>query len=167
MKTAGCKHIDPRPVKTKRWMMPETSTECQPIHVSHGPLPHAAFKNPSLKGIRNLRSFENGLPVLLAWCCNKHCIFLVAQMVKNLSAIQETWVWSLGQVAMDRGVWEGYSPWGCKESDTPEWLTHFFPFTKPTVNRLALLCVMWVDPHPGSETVLKHFHYSKVNLHIH
>ena len=24
---------------------------------------------------------------------------------------------------MDRGAWQGYSPWGCKESDTTEQLT--------------------------------------------
>ena len=25
---------------------------------------------------------------------------------------------------MDRGAWQGYSPWGRKESDTTEQLTH-------------------------------------------
>ena len=44
MKIADCKHTDPRPIKTKRLTIPETSTVCQPIHVSHGPLPHTAFK---------------------------------------------------------------------------------------------------------------------------
>ena len=30
------------------------------------------------------------------------------------------------QNPMDRGAWWAtYSPWGCKESDTTEWLTHF------------------------------------------
>ena len=53
-------------------------------------------------------------------------VSLVAQLVKNLPAMQETWVWSL--------VWEGkgyppqysglYSPWGCKELDTTEQLSH-------------------------------------------
>ena len=53
-------------------------------------------------------------------------VSLVAQLVKNLPAMQETWVPSL--------VWEGkgyplqysglYSPWGCKELDTPEQLSH-------------------------------------------
>ena len=61
-------------------------------------------------------------------------------MVKNLSAMQETWVLSQGQEDpldkgmathsqysclknfMDReGAWQAtYSPWGCKESDTTE-----------------------------------------------
>ena len=59
---------------------------------------------------------------------------LVAQTVKNLPAMWETWVRVLG--------WEdnqlqysslenphgqrslvGYSPWGCKESDMTEWLS--------------------------------------------
>ena len=57
---------------------------------------------------------------------------LVAQMVKNLPAMQETQVQSLGQedplekemaphssLLAWRIPWaEGYSPWGCKESDT-------------------------------------------------
>ena len=65
---------------------------------------------------------------------------LVAQMVKNLPAVQETWVQSLGckdypgegsgyprqysclENSMDRGAWQT-SPWICKESDMTEWLT--------------------------------------------
>ena len=66
---------------------------------------------------------------------------LVAQTVKNLPAIQETQVWSLGREdPLEKGMaihssilaWRiswieepaGYSPWGCKESDTTEQLTH-------------------------------------------
>ena len=61
----------------------------------------------------------------------------VARMVKNLSAIQETWVQSLGREdPLEKGMathssilaWRipwteesgGYSPWGYKESDTTE-----------------------------------------------
>ena len=56
---------------------------------------------------------------------------LVAQMVKNLPAVQETWVRSLSQEdpveilqysclenPMDRGAWR--APWGCKNLDTTE-----------------------------------------------
>ena len=61
---------------------------------------------------------------------------LVAQMVKNLPAMQETWVRSLGpEDPLEKGMathsriltWEIpwteepgglYSPWGCRESDT-------------------------------------------------
>ena len=67
---------------------------------------------------------------------------LVAQMVKNLPAIQETWLWSLGGKIPWRRKWQptlvflpreshgqrslvGYSPWGCKELDTTEQLTLF------------------------------------------
>ena len=68
--------------------------------------------------------------------------FLVAQTVKNLSSMQETWVWSLGREdapgegngspiqyfclenSMGRGAWQGYSPWGHKELNTTEWLKH-------------------------------------------
>ena len=63
---------------------------------------------------------------------------LVAQMVKNLPASQETWFRSLGQedpleketathsriliweIPWTKGSLEGYSPWGCKELDTTE-----------------------------------------------
>ena len=69
-------------------------------------------------------------------------ISLVAQRVKCLPAVQETQVLSLGwedplekemathssilvwKIPMDRGTWLGYSPWGCKESDTAERLSH-------------------------------------------
>ena len=67
--------------------------------------------------------------------------FLVAQMVvKNLPAMQETWVQSLGwDDPLEKGMathssilaWRfhgqrslaGYSPWGRKESDMTEWLS--------------------------------------------
>ena len=61
---------------------------------------------------------------------------LVAQLVKNLPAMQESWVRSLGwedpleeEMAThsstplprefhEQRSWAGYSPWDCKESDT-------------------------------------------------
>ena len=66
---------------------------------------------------------------------------LVAQLEKNLPAMQENWVRSLGwedspgegngnplhysclENPMDRGAWQGYSPWGHKESDITEQLS--------------------------------------------
>ena len=65
---------------------------------------------------------------------------LVAQMVKNLPAVQETWVWLPGQeYPLEKGMAThseflsgefceqrslvGCSPWDHKESDTTEWLT--------------------------------------------
>jgi len=67
-------------------------------------------------------------------------IYLVAQMVKNLPAMQKTQVQSLDQEEpLEKGMattsvflpgefhgWKslaGYSPWGCKELDTTEQLT--------------------------------------------
>ena len=62
-------------------------------------------------------------------------------MVKNLPAMRETWVQSLGwedpleevmatrssipawRIPMDRGAWGGYSPWGRRESDMTEQLS--------------------------------------------
>ena len=71
------------------------------------------------------------------------CTFhsLVAQTVKNLPAVQEMWVQSLGWEDPWRRAWlstpaflprefygqrslEGYSPWGHKQSDMTEQLTH-------------------------------------------
>ena len=68
---------------------------------------------------------------------------LVTQMVKNLLAMQDTWVQSLGQEDPRRREWPttpvflsrefhgqrslvGYSPRGRKESSTTEWLTHIW-----------------------------------------
>ena len=66
---------------------------------------------------------------------------LVAQLVKNLPAVQESWVRSLcweeplekemvtqsgilaWTVPMDRGAWRAAVPGGCKESDTTEQLS--------------------------------------------
>ena len=65
---------------------------------------------------------------------------LVAHMAKTPSAMQETWIQSLGQEDPQRRKWEptpvllpgeshgqrslvGYSPWGCKESDMTEGLS--------------------------------------------
>ena len=72
---------------------------------------------------------------------------LVAQRVKHLPTMRETWVWSLGREDLlekemathsstllpgkfhgPRSL-VGYSPWGCKESETTERL-HFFLFLK-------------------------------------
>ena len=67
--------------------------------------------------------------------------FLVAQTVKSLPAMWETWVWSLGWEdhpekemtthfsilpGKSHGLRSlaGYTSWGCKEVDTTEWL-HF------------------------------------------
>ena len=94
---------------------------------------------------------------------------LVAQMVKNLPAMWETWVWSLDgedplekgmashssnsclERSMDRGAWQGQNPWGHKESDptgklththtTPTWPLALWPWGLPRL--LDVLCVHW------------------------
>ena len=67
-------------------------------------------------------------------CYRLNQVSLVARTVKNLPAMQETWVQSLGQEdPLEKGMAThsvflpeeshgqrslgGYSPWGCKESD--------------------------------------------------
>ena len=67
-----------------------------------------------------------GYPLQYSWAS------LVTQLVKNPSAMWETWIQSLGwEDALEKGkathpvFWPGefhglYSPWGCKESDMTE-----------------------------------------------
>ena len=65
----------------------------------------------------------------------------MAQMVKNLPAMQETWIQSLGwkdlleegmtthtsilawRILMDKKNLMGYSSWNCKESVTAQWIS--------------------------------------------
>ena len=81
---------------------------------------------------------ENPQPTPWRFCPKPHNqVSLVAQTVKNLPAVQETWVWFLGQEDPWRRKWQptpvflseeshgwrnlvGYSPWGRKELDTTE-----------------------------------------------
>ena len=70
-----------------------------------------------------------GYPLQYSWAS------LVAQLIKNLPTMQETWVRSLGWEDLLRrerlptsvfwpGEFQGlYSPWGCKELDTTEQLS--------------------------------------------
>ena len=79
---------------------------------------------------------------LLPWALGAS---LVVRMVKNLPAMWETWVRSLGREDSPGGrngntpvflsgeahgqrSLSGYSPWGCKESDTTEGLTLSYLF---------------------------------------
>ena len=70
-----------------------------------------------------------GYPLQYTWAS------LVAQLVKNLPAKRETWVWYLGWEdprekgkATHSSIWPGefhglYSPWGCKEQLSPLYFT--------------------------------------------
>ena len=70
-----------------------------------------------------------GYPLQYSWAS------LVAQLVKNPPAMQETWVQSLSwEDPLEKErlpipvLWPGefhglYSPWGCRELDTTEWLS--------------------------------------------
>ena len=74
-----------------------------------------------------------GYPLKYSW------VSLVVQLIKNLPAIRETWVQSLGWKDLWRGErlpipvsWHGefhglYSPWGPKEFNTTEQLHFHFP----------------------------------------
>ena len=78
-----------------------------------------------------------GYPLQCSWAS------LVAQLVKNLPAMWENWVWSwVGKIPWRREqlpipvFWSGefhglYSPWSQKESDTTEWLSFHFTSSLP------------------------------------
>ena len=93
--------------------------------------------------------------------------FLVAQTVKNLPAMQETWVWSLSQEdRLEKGMathsvflpggfhgqrsLAGYSPWGSKESDTTKWLTLSLSTRNYCIEQGTLLSVTWQPGWEGS-----------------
>ena len=78
----------------------------------------------------------------------------MAQTAKNSPAIQETWVWFLGwEDPLKNGMathsshgqrsLAGYSPWGCKELDTTEWLTHTHTHTENNLSWLG----SWLSHH--------------------
>ena len=92
---------------------------------------------------------------------------LVAQTVKNLLAMKVTWVWSLGwENPLEKGMathfsvlaWRipwteepvahvGYSPWGHKELDTTEWLTHTYIINSFAYNSMAVIYCNSVAGH--------------------
>ena len=92
----------------------------------------------SLESQRKLKTLSKS--VIIYSSTNKPRASPVAQMVKNLPAMQETWVWSLGwEDPLEKGMathssilaWRipwteepgSYSPWGHKEMDTTERLS--------------------------------------------
>ena len=83
----------------------------------------------SIPGLGRANGEEIGYPLQYSWAS------LVAQLVKNPPAMQETWVRPLGwEDSLEKGMatnssilaWRIpwiYSPWGLKESDTTEHLS--------------------------------------------
>ena len=113
-----------------------------------------------------------------AWSYRVICLllaywgFLVAQMVKNMSAVQEIWVQSLGWEDIlekgwqptpvflpgkfhGRGTWQAMWPWGHKELDTTErlplayWANQAFTMAQTTRKQLhtktwvSLMKILW------------------------
>ena len=87
----------------------------------------------------------------------------VAQMVKHLPAMQETWVQSLGQEEPLEKEWQptpvfwpgishgqksmvGYSPWGPMELDTTEQLTHTHTHNGSTPDIFQIINLLCVQP---------------------
>ena len=95
-------------------------------------------------------------------------IEVVAQMVKNLLAVQETWVWYLGwedplekgmathsrnsclESSLDKGVWGRYNLWGHKE--VHEWATNTFTFI------VSLQCVLIYSVEQSDSVTHTHTH---------
>ena len=118
-------------------------SDCQAINLPNLQIVHAAqYKkkkipnNPTKKWVEDLNSYLSKEDIQMAKNIWKDA---QRQMVKNLSAMQETWVWSLGQenslekeMATHSSFLPGeshgqrslavYSAWGHKESDMTEQL---------------------------------------------
>ena len=87
----------------------------------------------SVPGLGRSPGGGKGYPLQYSWTP------LVAQLVKNLPAMRETWIRSLGwEDPLEKGkathssilaqkFHELYSPWGHKESDTTEQLSLHYP----------------------------------------
>ena len=90
----------------------------------------------------------------------------MAQLIRSLPAMQETWVWFLGCVGKIpwRRKWQptpvfllptlvfcpweqrslvGYSPWGLEESDMTEWLHFFYVLCKFKVYNM-IICNIYI-----------------------
>ena len=109
-----------------------------PVHLwgfPHGSVGKESSRNAgdpcSIPGLGRSPGEGIGYPLQYSWAS------LMAQLVKNLPAMWETWVWSLGWEGPP-GEGKGYPlqysglensmdcPWDCKESDTTERLSHFY-----------------------------------------
>ena len=132
-------HIVPQPCPHPRKPRPQGNPPQPPV--PSRPPNHVSISCSAWKG------------VLAAGLCGAQAVWvpsLVAQMVKNPPAMLETWVQSLGQKEPWRRAWqplqyfglEGYSPWGCKESHTAEWLSLAFSFPRGEKSPVAV-------GHPG------------------
>ena len=110
------------------------------IHSPQIPLPSRLPQNIQQRALCYSVGFY-WLSLLNIGVCTWPWASLMAQTLKNLPAMQETQVWFLGWGdPLEKGManhsiilpWRipwtedpgGYSPWGCKESDMTEWLTH-------------------------------------------
>ena len=96
-------------------------------------------------------------------CCQNNASLMV-QTVKNLPAIKENWLSSLGwDDPLEKGMathssipaWRipqkrGYSPWGSKELDTTEQLTLSIHFPDPILLYYLHLFFGWLSPSSWS-----------------
>ena len=128
--------------------------------------------------------YENIYQTDSKWNSKCEIVSLVTQMVKNLPAMWETWVWSLDwEDRLDKEMatysctlaWEipwreepgGLSPWGLKESDMKEWLMLSHELVE---NIRAYLCIRAevISKHKSNkrnyEQRLISFEYPAVNF---
>ena len=120
---------------------PRNLLSSQKVHTSvtspHFLIPLALGNHHSIHFMWNQPFFFFFLrfPRVLTWA------FLIAQLVKNLPAMQETPSWFLGwedppekERLLTPVFWPGefhglYSPWGCKESDMTEQLSWYLSYS--------------------------------------
>ena len=113
---------------------------------------------------------------------------LVAQMVKNLSAMRETWVWSLGwedpleqEMATHSSIlaWRilrteepsrlQFSPWGHKALDTTDWPTLPLSFSRDAlvIWRQKILDLWLVESEKHFPRLSEHFSPPLINIQLH
>ena len=115
-----------------------------------------ARDHSSIPGLERSAGKGIGYPLQYSWAS------LVTQLVKNLPAMQETWIWPLGckdplekgkathSSILDWRIHGLYSPWGGKESD--DWATYTFtsqPSSWFVPTTVRVLKGPWAAPWKG------------------
>ena len=123
----------------------------------HGLPCSSAVKESTCNAVDPVQLLGREVPLKKGSAAHSKCSWasLVAQMVKNLPAMQENWVWSLGWDDPLEEAWQrtpvflpgesrrqrslvGYSPWGCKEWNMTEWLSIYIYMLLSRFSRVRL-----------------------------
>ena len=124
------------------WSLPNSQRAHNTLRISHVPSLSPALSLPIMS--LSLKKEKNPLHL------SSPQAFLIAQLVKNLPAMRETWVWSLGwEDPLEKGkathcnilAWKIaglYSPWGCKDYEC-DWTTFTHSLTHSHLPRYSFM----------------------------